>query len=189
MLSSGVHAGNPTASLIQGIHQYGALDRMLYADCRLWLPENLLERGDRMTMAASVEGRVPFLDHELVEFAFRMPDDLKLKGFDRKWMVKSIARKYLPERIFGRRKNGFEVPLAEWFRGKLRDMCYDRICQRNGLAGEILSRCELQHVLDEHCMRKKDNFLKIWTLLGLAIWYDLFCLGSKHESRISTIGV
>jgi asparagine synthase (glutamine-hydrolysing) len=166
---------NPTRSIIEGVPPCSRLDRMLYADCKLWLPENLLERGDRMTMAASVEGRVPFLDHELVEFAFRVPNRLKVRGFNRKWLVKAVARKYLPDRIIDRRKVGFEVPLAQWFRGKLRDMCYDRICTRNGLVGEIFAGNELKRILDDHCSARKDNFLKIWTLLGISIWHDQFC--------------
>lgn len=166
---------NPTAGIIEGTTGFDNLDRMLYADCKIWLPENLLERGDRMTMATSVEGRVPFLDHELVEFAFHLPRNFKCRGFNRKWLVKMVAERYLPHDIIYRKKVGFEVPLAQWFRGKLKDMCYDRICHRSGLAGELFSRRELMKILDDHCADKKDNFLKIWTLLGLSIWHDLFC--------------
>jgi len=122
-----------------------------------------------------VEGRVPFLDHELVELAFSLPMDAKVKCFRRKWQVKQIALKYLPERIVNRRKVGFSVPLAQWFRGKLRDMCYDRICRNNGLAGQFFSHRDLQKILDDHCSNRKDNTLKVWTLLGLSIWNDVFC--------------
>jgi len=160
---------------VKNTDKYCSLDVMLYADCKLWLPENLLERGDRMTMAASVEGRVPFLDHEFVEFAFRQSRRVKIRGFTRKWLIKEVARKYLRDEIVDRRKVGFEVPLAQWFRGKLREMCYDRICRKNGLASELFSRKELEKILDDHCSYRKDNFLKIWTLLGISIWNDLFC--------------
>jgi len=166
---------NPLLRYVKNTNKYCSLDAMLYADCKLWLPENLLERGDRMTMAASVEGRVPFLDHEFVEFAFRQSCRLKVRGFTRKWLIKKVARRYLPSEIVDRRKVGFEVPLAQWFRGKLREMCYDRICSTNGLAAEIFSRKELHKILDDHCSGRKDNFLKIWTLLGISIWNDLFC--------------
>jgi len=166
---------NPMLAYVKNSDRYCPLDRMLYADCKLWLPENLLERGDRMTMAASVEGRVPFLDHEFVEFAFRQAQQLKLRRFSRKWLIKEVARRYLPNEIVERRKVGFEVPLAQWFRGKLREMCYDRICQNNGLAGQLFRREELRKILDDHCSYRKDNFLKIWTLLGISIWNDLFC--------------
>lgn len=150
------------------------LDRMLYTDCKLWLAENLLERGDRMTMAASIEGRVPFLDHEFVELAFQMPDSVKVHGMKRKWLIKQLALKYLPKEIVTRKKVGFEVPLAQWFRGKLKDMCYDRICRNDGLMKDLFSRQSLLKILDDHCSGKKDNFLQIWTLLGLSIWEEQF---------------
>ena len=124
---------------------------MLYADCKLWLPDNLLDRGDRMTMGASVEGRVPFLDHELVEYAFSLPADMKVRGFTRKYVIKQIARKYLPAGIVDRPKVGFRLPLTQWFRGRLRDMCYDRICAGSGFAAQVLNRIELQKLLDDHC--------------------------------------
>jgi asparagine synthase (glutamine-hydrolysing) len=183
LLDIPVQAENPLCQYVVSSDGYSNLDRMLYADCKIWLVENLLERADRMTMAASVEGRVPFLDHKFVEFAFGLPTVFKIRGSTRKWLIKQIARMYLPDRIVERRKIGFDVPLAQWFRGKLKDMCYDRICNRNGLATQLLSLKELQKILDDHCSCRKDNFLKIWTLLGLAIWYDLFCCGKKHCFR------
>ena len=165
---------NPTSQYVDKTGAFSSLDRMLYADCKLWLPENLLDRGDRMTMGASVEGRVPFLDHELVEFAFALPKNVKVRRFIRKWLIKRIAAKYLPREIVYRRKVGFSVPLAQWFRGKLRSMCYDHICQPSGFLGEIFSRQQLQKILDDHCTNRKDNALKIWTLLGLSLWVKVF---------------
>jgi asparagine synthase (glutamine-hydrolysing) len=180
LLTRPVRAQNPLSQYVVNTHGYSILDRMLYADCKIWLVENLLERGDRMTMAASIEGRVPFLDHEFVEFAFGLPTDCKIRGLTRKWLIKQVAHRYLPDTIVTRRKIGFDVPLAQWFRGKLRDMCYDRICTKNGLAAELLKRKELEKILDDHCSGRKDNYLKIWTLLGLSIWYDIFC-NSGHR--------
>jgi asparagine synthase (glutamine-hydrolysing) len=183
LVNNAIQAENPLSQYVVNTHDCSNLDRMLYADCKIWLSENLLERGDRMTMAASVEGRVPFLDHEFVQFAFSLPTHFKTRGLTRKWLVRQVARRYLPARIVDRRKIGFDVPLTRWFRGKLRDMCYDRICNRNGLASQIFSLDELRRILDEHCSCKKDNFLKIWTLLGLAIWHELFCTGRKSFSE------
>ncbi|MHC4644444.1 MAG: asparagine synthase (glutamine-hydrolyzing) [Planctomycetota bacterium] len=174
---------NPTKQYVECAHSCHLLDRMLYTDCKLWLPDNLLDRGDRMTMGASVEGRVPFLDHELVELAFSLPIDSKVRGFTGKWQVKQIASKYLPKEIVNRRKVGFSVPLNQWFRGNLRDLCYDRICQNNGLVGQFLARRDLQKILDDHCSYRKDNALKIWTLLGLSIWNDVFCKSYSTSCR------
>ncbi|MEJ2703102.1 MAG: asparagine synthase (glutamine-hydrolyzing) [Sedimentisphaerales bacterium] len=167
--------GNPTKEYVRKTPDCDPLDAMLYADCKIWLPDNLLDRGDRMTMGASVEGRVPFLDHELVELAFSLPSRFKVSGFQRKWVVKQIARRYLPARIVERRKVGFSVPLAQWFRNKLRDMCYDRICRKDGLMRQLFANAELQSILDDHCSDRKDNALKIWTLLTLSVWDDVFC--------------
>jgi asparagine synthase (glutamine-hydrolysing) len=175
LMPSANHWPNPTQEYVNRCAGCSPLDAMLYADCKLWLPDNLLDRGDRMTMAASVEGRVPFLDHELVEYAFSLPADVKVRGLTRKWQIRQIARKYLPSTIIDRAKVGFRLPLTQWFRGRLRQMCYDRICATDGLLAQALSRNQLQKVLDDHCSGRKDNWLQIWTLLGLAIWADVFC--------------
>lgn len=174
LLSSNHTNDNPTRQYVDNAEGCSSLDAMLYSDCKVWLPDNLLERGDRMTMGASVECRVPFLDHELVEYAFGLSASMKLKGFARKWIVKQIALKYLPEQIVFRPKVGFSVPLAQWFRGKLKDMCYDRIFQSNGLLLQIFEKKQLYEIMDEHCSCRKDNALKIWTLLGLSIWDNVF---------------
>jgi asparagine synthase (glutamine-hydrolysing) len=168
---------NPTREYVEAAAGAGALDAMLYTDCKLWLPDNLLDRGDRMTMGASVEGRVPFLDHELVEYAFTLPAEMKVRRLTGKYVVKQIARQYLPRQIVDRPKIGFRLPLARWFRGPLREMCYDRICARTGLPTQLLNRAELQRILDNHCSGRKDNWLQIWTLLGLSVWSELFCTG------------
>jgi asparagine synthase (glutamine-hydrolysing) len=166
---------NPTQEYIERAQGAPALDAMLYTDCKLWLPDNLLDRGDRMTMGASIEGRVPFLDHELVEYAFSLPAHVKVRGFSRKYVIKQIAEKYLPRSIVHRPKVGFRLPLTEWFRGRLRDMCYDRICAGSGPLAQFLDGRALRRVLDDHCTGRKDNWLQIWTLLGLSIWDELFC--------------
>jgi len=166
---------NPTREYVERTNGVPALDAMLYADCKLWLPDNLLDRGDRMTMGASVEGRVPFLDHELVEYAFSLPADVKVRRLTRKHVIKQIARQYLPAAIVDRVKVGFRLPLTQWFRGRLRDVCYDGICAARGLPAQLLDRKALRSVLDDHCSGRKDNWLQIWTLLGLSIWSDLFC--------------
>ena len=102
-------AGTASASL---------LDRMLYADLKTYLVE-LLMKQDQMSMAASIESRVPFLDHELVEFAARLPDSWKLRGFTTKRILRAAAADLLPREILERPKMGFPVPFADWMRGPL----------------------------------------------------------------------
>jgi len=151
-----------------------SLSRMLYGDCKIWLPDNLLDRGDRMTMAASIEGRVPFLDYELVEYAFSVSDKFKISGRQRKKVIKDIARKYLPNEIIDRPKIGFAVPLDSWFKGKLKDMSYDIIFQKNGISDLYFNNDVVRAILDDHMKNKKNNAIKIWTLLGISIWYNRF---------------
>jgi asparagine synthase (glutamine-hydrolysing) len=180
---------SPMQQYVDHARSCGTLNAMLYADCKLWLPDNLLDRGDRMTMGASVEARVPFLDHELVEYAFTLPANVKIRGFSRKHVVKQIALKYLPESVVHRAKVGFRLPLSQWFRGRLRDLCYDKICAAQGFLPEILDRSALRRILDDHCSGRKDNWLQIWTILGLSIWGEMFCspsAGAVRAYRVTT---
>ncbi|MDD5458156.1 MAG: asparagine synthase (glutamine-hydrolyzing) [Phycisphaerae bacterium] len=180
---------NPTAEYVRAKQVCSSLDAMLYADCKLWLPENLLDRGDRMTMAASVEGRVPFLDHEFIEYAFALPVNAKIRKFDRKWLIKQVALRHLPRDIVYRKKVGFAIPLAQWFCGQLKNMCYDRICGKKSFLTDFFSASQLRTILDEHSSLRKDNSHKIWTLLGLSIWADVACKKSKISPRSNSIEV
>ena len=166
-----IHFVNPLDHYVKKYNLDSSLTSFLFCDCKVWLADNLLDRGDRMTMAASIEGRVPFLDHDLVELAFNMPDRVKIRGRHRKWIIKQIALNYLPANIVNRPKAGFVVPLSQWFRGKLREYCYDMICSKNSMPEEVISLNNARKYLDEHCSGKKDYYLQIWTLLGLSLWY------------------
>ena len=124
--------------------------RMLLADCRVWLPDNLLERGDRMSMAASVESRPPFMDHRLVELAFSLPSSVKVRRGVRKWVVKEVARRYLPQDLVDRKKVGFRVPLDRWFRGGLRDLARDRLLSGRSFVGGLMNRRMIDALLSSH---------------------------------------
>src|SRR5258708_19261772 len=94
---------------------------MLYFDQTSWLPDNLLERGDRMTMAASIEARVPYLDHRLAEFVSALPDTFRVRGLRTKWILREAGRRVLPESILNRSKGAFRVPLNLWFPNPIPD--------------------------------------------------------------------
>lgn len=150
------------------------LRRMLYVDCHTWLADNLLERGDRMSMAASVENRPPFLDHKLVELAFRVDSGMKIKGGSGKWLIKEIARKYLPENIVDRRKVGFKVPLDNWFRGGLKDYVHDLLLGRDSFTSSYFNRRVVTRLLADHTGNRRNEELRLWTLMGLEIWHRAF---------------
>lgn len=148
--------------------------RMLFADCHAWLADNLLERGDRMSMAASLELRPPFLDHHMVELAFSLPSNVKLRHGVTKWVIKEVARSLLPAEIVDRKKAGFRVPLANWLRGSMRDMAYDRLLAADSFVTAVFDRRVVQELLEAHESGSRNEDIRIWTLLCLEVWHDQF---------------
>jgi asparagine synthase (glutamine-hydrolysing) len=157
--------------------QRAGLRSMLEYDLQRWLPDNLLERGDRMSMAASLELRPPFLDHRLVELAFRLPEDVKVRDGVGKWVVRQAARRRLPDEIVNRPKAGFRVPLNSWFRGDLADFARERLLDPASFAREAFAPQEVAGLLDRHRDGVADEGIRIWTLLSLEIWHDVFFRG------------
>jgi len=150
------------------------VQRMLYVDCHAWLADNLLERGDRMSMAASVELRPPFLDVDLVELAFRLPSSVKVHERSGKWVVKQIARRHLPDEIVDRRKVGFRVPLDAWFRLGLREMANDLLLGADSFVGQTMDRDVVGRLLADHERGRRNEEIRIWTLLSLEVWHREF---------------
>jgi len=147
------------------------LRRMLVHDLGAWLPDNLLERGDRMSMAASLELRPPFLDHDVVELALRLPDDLLVRRGAGKWLVKEVARRHLPAEIVDRPKAGFRVPLDAWFRGGLRDFARDLVQSPTSWTATHLDRGTVASLFAAHDSGRRDESVRIFTLASLEVWY------------------
>ena len=150
------------------------LTRMLEYDCGAWLADNLLERADRMAMAASVETRPPFLDTDLVELAFSLPPKMKVRGTTGKWILKKVAERYLPSHIVRRRKVGFRVPLDAWFRRGLGDMAHDMLLDPNSFVGTVTNTTPVRRLLDSHARGRSDESIRIWTLLSLEVWHQAY---------------
>lgn len=167
-------------------HHGDALRRMLVTDAGPWLADNLLERGDRMTMAASVELRPPFLDNRLVDLAFRLPSSVKVHKGVGKWVVKEVARPLLPQAIVDRPKAGFRVPLDRWFRGDLRDLAWDRLTDRGSFVGSVFEAGEIRRLLERHGTGSTDDAIRIWTLLSLEIWHGACVAGAGSASPART---
>ncbi|GAA3020998.1 asparagine synthase (glutamine-hydrolyzing) [Actinokineospora globicatena] len=156
-----------------------ALSRMLYADSHAWLADNLLERGDRMSMAASLELRPPFLDHRLVELAFSLPSSVKVRNGVTKWVVKEVARAHLPGDVVDRAKSGFKVPLDAWFRDGLRDMANDLLTGPSSFVADVLDPTAVRKLLDEHHAGTRNEQPRLWTLLSLEVWHREFAKASQ----------
>jgi len=148
-----------------------ALRSILYFDQTSWLPDNLLERGDRMTMAASIEARVPFLDHRLAEYVSGLPDDFRVRGLRTKWILREAARKIIPRRILERPKVGFRVPVNEWFRGPMRGFVSDHLLSAGSLTRRYYDPPVLDRMVAEHLEGRQNHEKLLWTLLNLEIWH------------------
>jgi len=144
------------------------LGRMSYLDLTTWLPDDLLVKADRMTMANSLELRVPFLDHRLVEFAASLPRRLRLRGGVTKYVLKKWAERLLPRKIIYRAKAGFSVPTKSWFRGDLAGYARETLLAGDSPSLEFLSPTEIEHLLEAH--RFEDRSEQIYSLLVFTHW-------------------
>src|SRR5258706_5577313 len=147
------------------------LRRILYFDQTSWLPDNLLERGDRMTMAASIESRVPFLDHELAGFVSTLPDSYRVKGLKTKWILRQAGRSLIPDAILERKKVGFRVPVNKWFHGPLKDYLCDHLRGRDSKTRAYYDPQVLARVMDDHIEGRQNHEKLLWALLNLEIWH------------------
>jgi asparagine synthase (glutamine-hydrolysing) len=148
----------------------GRLRQILYFDQTQWLPDNLLERGDSMTMAASIEARMPFLDREVAADLAGWPDDCRLRGGTSKWVLRQAMREILPPQILSRPKVGFRVPVNEWFRGPLRDFLYESLTSDSSRTASFYRPAPLRRMLDEHVEGRRNHEKAIWTLLNLELF-------------------
>jgi asparagine synthase (glutamine-hydrolysing) len=148
-----------------------ALRRILYFDQTSWLPDNLLERADRMTMAASIETRVPFLDHELASYVSSLPDNFRVRGLRSKWVLREAGKKLIPERILTRPKVGFRVPVNEWFRSEMRAYLVDHLQSGASITRAYYDARALDGVLAEHLNGRQNHEKLLWSLLNLEIWH------------------
>lgn len=148
-----------------------ALRRILYFDQTSWLPDNLLERGDRMTMAASIEARMPFMDHKLADYVSSLPDNFRVRGRQTKWILREAMKQLLPAAILERPKVGFRVPVNEWFRGPMRDYLYDHLLSEDSKTQDYYRRNVLERVLKDHVEGRQNHEKLLWCLLNLEIWH------------------
>ena len=146
------------------------LTRTLYTDFHSYLPGDLLVKEDRMTMAASLEGRVPFLDHEFVEYVASIPSNLKVRNLTTKYIFKEAMRSVLPAMIIDRRKHGFGVPIGEWFKHELKDYASDIFRDSKTTQRGYFDAAYIQNLMDEHQKGLQDYSAQLWTLLMFELW-------------------
>lgn len=159
------------------------LNRLLYVDAKIYLPDDILTKADSMSMAHSLEVRPPYLDRRLVEFAASLPPGLKLRGFSKKYLLKRALAPLLPPSTLRARKRGFNVPVARWLRRELRSMVEDTLAPA-ALAETGLFRPEaVRRLLDEHAAFRHDHSRLIWGLLMFMTWRRTVSHGSAALAR------
>lgn len=155
------------------------LNQLLYADTKTYLHE-LLMKQDQMSMAASIESRVPFLDHKLVEFTASLPERMKLRGMTTKYILRESMKGILPEPILTRSKMGFPVPLSAWFRGPFRGLVDEYVLGERARARGIFNHAYLRQLVDEH-QSGANHSERLWMLVNFEIWQRQFFDGEGFQ--------
>lgn len=172
----GVH--EVTAPIYARVKDKSELDKKQYLDLNLWLPGDILLKADRMSMASSLELRVPYLDRVVMEQAQSLPHEYKINGENTKYIFRKAANKVLPDEWADRKKVGFPVPIKFWLREeKYRDIVKSYF--ESDFAGEFFDTQMLSELLDDHFTGKSDNQRKIWTVFTFLVWYRRFFIDEK----------
>jgi asparagine synthase (glutamine-hydrolysing) len=161
---------------------------MLYVDAKVWLPDDLLIKADKMTMANGLELRVPFLDHKMVEFAAALPNASKIHGKGGKTLLRSAMRGVLPDAIIDRPKKGFPIPIGSWLRTSLRQFTRDHLLARDSACSRYVDRGETVRLVEEHERGGVDRSQEIWALLVFEFWHRHFIDNHPRPADAQTHG-
>lgn len=176
--------GDSTAKILQYFDAdcvEDLVDRMLYTDLMTRMPDHLLTIADRMTMAHSLEARSPLIDYKVVEYAASLPRDMKLRGKNLKYLLKRVARRYLPDELIDRKKQGFAFPIAHWMRTDLRSFLENLFEESRFVELGLFEKDVVQALLQEHLQGKCDHNYRLWILLNLEIWYRMYFEGQSVD--------
>jgi asparagine synthase (glutamine-hydrolysing) len=152
----------------------GILDAAMFTDQMTYLPNDLLVKVDIASMANSLEARSPFLDHHVIEFAASLPENLKMRRFETKSLLKKVAARLVPREVIYRRKMGFGVPIGKWFRGEMKDFVRDTLLSPTALGRGVVRPGVIEQHVNQHISGERDHSFQIWTLLMLELWFQKF---------------
>jgi asparagine synthase (glutamine-hydrolysing) len=165
---------------------WSPLRRMLYLDQHAWLPDDLLVKADKMTMAHGIELRVPFLDHHLVEYAWSLPDRMKVRGTTGKALLRRAARGRVPAFVLDRVKKGFGTPAAAWLRAGMADLTRDALFSRSSLARDRFDLRYLERLVSRHTAGE-DLSAELWPLVVLELWHSQLCAPANRAAETTEI--
>ena len=165
------HLDSYFRELSSSVRSGATLDSLLYIDSKTYLPGDILTKVDRMSMAVSLEARVPLLDHKLIEFVTRIPASMKLAGLETKHLFKRTIADLVPQEIINRPKQGFGVPIQQWINQQLRQRIRDTLNDPRTLQRGYVTRKHVDLLLDEHERGRRDHAMALWALLMLELWH------------------
>ena len=182
----GLNYTNITKSLYQESRGYDPVDMMQYIDIHTWMRGDILLKADRVTMAHSLELRVPFLDKEVFRVASKIPTSLKTAKGTTKYVLRKAAEGIVPDHVLNRKKLGFPVPIRHWLKDEMNDWVKKIIRESN--TDHLINKNYILNLLNQHCQGKVDNSRKIWTVLMFMVWHqvyveDKYSFGTEHLSR------
>ena len=160
--------------LLEQNPQRDHLSSMLYLDTKIWLPDNLLMKGDKMTMAASLEARIPLLDYRLIEYTASIPSHLKIKTLQAKYLLKRAFADFLPAPILTRKKMGFNVPTGTWFREGQRELITRLLLSERMRSRGYFNNQFIADMLHDHCAGRTNYQAQLFTLASLELWFRVF---------------
>jgi asparagine synthase (glutamine-hydrolysing) len=151
--------------------EYGdKLDRELYVDLKTYLSDDILVKVDRMSMANSLEARVPYLDHRVVEFSFSIPAHLKMKNYKRKYVLKKSMEGILPDEILTKKKQGFSIPIKNWLKNELKPMMHDVLNRESVTRDGLFNWDYIEKTIEDHLSGRANNSHKLWALMVFQMW-------------------
>jgi len=162
-----------TKSFYEEVEELSDSTKMQYIDINFWLPGDILAKADKMTMINSLELRVPFLDKKVAKIASSVPDRLKFKNGDTKYILRESLKGVIPEQNRRKRKLGFPVPMSRWFREGDRSKILDKI-KENPYIKDVLDENEVNNLIEDHISGVKDNGRKLYMLLIFSLWYEIY---------------
>lgn len=174
-----------TKSLYEESRGYDPVDRMQFIDIHTWMRGDILLKADKMTMAHSLELRVPFLDKAVFEIASKIPTSLKTANGTTKYILRKAAEGIVPEHVLDRKKLGFPVPIRHWLKNEMNDWAKKIIRESN--TDHLINKAYLLKLLEDHCQNKADNSRKIWTVLMFMVWHQIY-VEKVYDFEATTMG-
>lgn len=153
---------------------YDPLSYMMAIDYQTYMVDDILQKVDRATMSASLEGREPFLDQNIIEWAAQLPSAFKYYNGEKKYILKKIVHKYIPKEMMDRPKMGFAIPLTSWLGNELKDLVFEYLGEGN-LKHDLFNKTEVKKIVSDFYNGRTEKYLKIWSLLMFQMWYHKWC--------------